>query len=180
MRADTSLLVYAQWTIRVAYEFQQLTKYRARRPSPLFIALEADDSALNAEQNAGNHSTQSIVLKAPRRSRLHCILCFQGSPSSAALSDGFVEEPKSPITLDITKPNLPSLMARDQVLKQIDIRNEDGALSSVPMYSMEQLFRNHPMGLEAIHQSCLEQLQRTSKPGLETLPYKIGVVENKD
>ena len=137
-------LVYAQWTIRLAYDILELLK-PTRVPPPLVTLTK--DPAVESKQLFHN----------PQSKGLQCVLYFK----DASDIDPRPNDDRSlelPSTSDISQPSLPTLLSRSLVLQEVTIRGKKGGPSTVPLYDMGQLFHNHPHGYQAILRACHKQL----------------------
>ncbi|KAF9171339.1 hypothetical protein BGX21_007754 [Mortierella sp. AD011] len=157
MRPDMARLIYAQWTIRVAYDAMQLGNGGSKQSSIITL------TNLRPRDQSGDGVVDDIaVYNSPGNKRLQCVLYFGESDKTTASSGGgeskdtkadLTSHQNSSAPIDITRPKLPSFMSRSRVVSHVKIRCKDGTTFKAPLYDMGQLFNNHPQGLEAIRKS---------------------------
>ncbi|KAF9358137.1 hypothetical protein BGX26_002428 [Mortierella sp. AD094] len=183
MRPDMARLIYAQWTIRVAYDAMQLCKGGSKQSS--FITL--------TNSRLGDDSGDSVVddiavYDSPENKRLQCVLYFGASDKPTTFSGGsepkdteagFTSHQNSSAPIDITRPKLPSRMSRSHVLSHVRIRCKNGTTFTAPLYDMEQLFNNHPQGIDAIRKSFSVNISSEKNSVTASSCQWLGLVESQ-
>ncbi|KAF9113699.1 hypothetical protein BGX27_000970 [Mortierella sp. AM989] len=173
MRPDIARLIYAQWTVRIAYDASQICK-RGSKQLPI-VTLKKSESGLES----GNSVVDDIaVYDIPENKRIHCVLCFQ-VPDNTDPEVQPTRREKLLTLNDITQPKLPSFVDRSRVLSHVKTRYKNKTSFRVPMYDMEQLFENHPQGLEYIRQSLLKNFSVEKNQATTTNFQLFGLVESQ-
>ncbi|KAG0234909.1 hypothetical protein BGX31_004418 [Mortierella sp. GBA43] len=155
IRPNLAQLVYAQWTIRVASDIVDLCMPTSG-PSPV-ILLENEAAAKVEGSNAETKDT-CLTWSGNSTDKLQCVLYFGPPRSDIDSADGNLQNQEDEALIDITQPNLPTLMDRSRVLKTATINGVEKNTVTVPMYAMEHLFHNHSNGLRAIQLACTRRL----------------------
>ena len=174
MRPDTAELIYAQWTIRVAKDFQVAVKDQLRG-SRVFTAVEQVKAGSDASQ--GLLDTQrDLSFEIPADRRLQCVLHFKsygpGSTHADSTADKSSPVPEALSSKGAVPPvSLPKFMPRDQLQREVSLCRQGKSCGRVPMYDMDLLFHNHPQGLDAILNTFLDQV----KDPLPSLADKDGL-----
>ncbi|CAO3568576.1 unnamed protein product [Mortierella alpina] len=181
MRPDIARLVYAQWTIRVAHEFQNLTKLPRRRRMPLVKLTPA--TGPETLTDASRDAAEPLLLDVPTHRPPLCVLYFQGGVLPSQHADGS-STPLEPtlhvdVDVDISRPDLPSFESyREHGLKTVTVRNGKKTTATVPMYDMNRLFSNHPKGLQAIRRACSSRPLDMHAPGQDPQTQWVGIAES--
>ncbi|KAG9321619.1 hypothetical protein KVV02_006723 [Mortierella alpina] len=179
MRPDIMQLVYAQWTIRVAHEFHSLSKLSPRRRMPMVKLTPAAEPRTHT--GASQDATETVLLNAPTHRPPLCVLFFQNGllPFKHADGDPVPLDPTLKVDIDITHPDLPSFESyREHGPKTVTVCGGKKATATVPLYDMNQLFRNHPEGLLAIQHACSGRPLDLHSPGQDPHTQWVGIVES--
>ncbi|KAF9203263.1 hypothetical protein BGZ49_006606 [Haplosporangium sp. Z 27] len=133
IRQDMAQLVYAQWTIRVAYD--AILCGQGSKQSQI-VALTNSHPGL---ENSDNIPDDIAIYETLDNKRIHCVLFFDNSDKAAECTedskspDAETIPPVQPKPIDITQPKLPFLVNRSRVLSQARIRYKDGTSAKVPL-----------------------------------------------
>ncbi|GJJ79187.1 hypothetical protein EMPS_11546 [Entomortierella parvispora] len=178
MRPDTAELVYAQWTIRVAKDFQVAVRDR-KRGARVFTAVKQVNAGSDASQDS-LETNNDIAFEIPENRRLQCVLHFKSYGHESTRADSTAD--KNPPDLGalpskaaVPSISLPTFMPRSQLQSEVSLCRKGTSCGRVPMYDMDLLFHNNPKGLEAILKTFLDQVKDPMSLLADEDGLKIGL-----